>query len=258
MTAGFQVITAIKTIHLIFTKIDVICFSLSYWTRVKMEHLQTLVLEAVSLVCQKSVHYSSELSIEGLIGVTVDKKNVHLISIKETLQGTTNWAPQMMCAECCHSAAVPNPNSARTAVTGKHSGKTHICMDSISASTSVSDSETLDPSRGCIAASTPATTKSAKHSSDDNISSTNKTCCHDLNAEIPNDIGQEFVRCKFRAQSSSCSTELLGEPPLAHLSNTSTDSIEAPDNVLHSNPVMNCEHLQGNLRTEKICASAQV
>ena len=46
--------------------------------------IQKLLTDTIKLLCKNSVLYNSELNVEGLLGITVDKKEVYLINIKET------------------------------------------------------------------------------------------------------------------------------------------------------------------------------
>ena len=59
------------------------------------EHVHTSLREAILLLCQTGLKFNTELSVDGLLAVTVDKQRVFLLSIKETLQanepcGTSN------------------------------------------------------------------------------------------------------------------------------------------------------------------------
>lgn len=50
------------------------------------ERIRVGLRDAISSICQTRLNYDSELSIEGLLGITLDKNEVILVSIKETLQ----------------------------------------------------------------------------------------------------------------------------------------------------------------------------
>lgn len=52
----------------------------------EQERVQALISEAVMVLCKKGLSYKSELSIEGLIGITLDKEKVFLVSVRETLR----------------------------------------------------------------------------------------------------------------------------------------------------------------------------
>ena len=56
----------------------------------RKEMFRSMLTDAVTVLCRNSVPYSMELCIEGLIGITTDKKDVLLVSIKELLLQTTS------------------------------------------------------------------------------------------------------------------------------------------------------------------------
>ena len=60
------------------------------------QRVKTLLTETLTLLCKNGLNFKSELSIEALIGVTVDQEDVFLISIKEIVHSC---------------AATPNANS---------------------------------------------------------------------------------------------------------------------------------------------------
>ena len=47
--------------------------------------IKNLLTNAVPLLCKKGLSFSTEMSVEALIGITLDKNNVILVNIKETL-----------------------------------------------------------------------------------------------------------------------------------------------------------------------------
>ena len=49
------------------------------------EKIKQLLCETITLLCKNALAFESEISIEALIGITLDKKDVVLVSIKETL-----------------------------------------------------------------------------------------------------------------------------------------------------------------------------
>lgn len=49
----------------------------------RKERVRSLLTEAVTLLCKNSVFYQTELMIEGLLGVTVDTKDVFLVNINQ-------------------------------------------------------------------------------------------------------------------------------------------------------------------------------
>ena len=52
------------------------------------EKVKQLLTDAVTLLCKSSLRFEEEVSVEGLIGITVDRKEIILVSIRETLQQT--------------------------------------------------------------------------------------------------------------------------------------------------------------------------
>jgi len=50
------------------------------------QHVRTSVRDAVLLLCQTGLKFNTELSVDGLLAVTLDKKHVFLLSIKETIE----------------------------------------------------------------------------------------------------------------------------------------------------------------------------
>jgi len=50
------------------------------------QRLKALLTETVTLLCKNGLHFQSEVSIDGVIGITVDKSNVFLVCIRENVQ----------------------------------------------------------------------------------------------------------------------------------------------------------------------------
>ena len=50
------------------------------------QRVRALLAETVTLLCKNGLHYKSEFSIEGLIGITLDQDEIFLVSIKETIK----------------------------------------------------------------------------------------------------------------------------------------------------------------------------
>jgi len=50
------------------------------------QHVRASLRDAILLLCQTGLKYNTELSVEGLLAVTVDRGHVLLLSLKETLQ----------------------------------------------------------------------------------------------------------------------------------------------------------------------------
>ena len=56
------------------------------------ERVRSLLTEAVTLLCKNSVFYRTELTIEGLLGVTVDTKDVFLVNINQKVNNNCSTA----------------------------------------------------------------------------------------------------------------------------------------------------------------------
>ena len=52
------------------------------------QHVRASLRDAILLLCQSGLKFDSELSVDGLLAVTVDKKHVILLDVKETLQAS--------------------------------------------------------------------------------------------------------------------------------------------------------------------------
>lgn len=50
------------------------------------KQVKALLTETITLLCKNGLHFRSEFSIDGLIGITLDQDNVFLVSIKETIK----------------------------------------------------------------------------------------------------------------------------------------------------------------------------
>lgn len=55
--------------------------------------VKKLLTEAVTLLCKNSITYGAELSIEGLLGITVDASDVYLVNINEKVKNDANPEP---------------------------------------------------------------------------------------------------------------------------------------------------------------------
>ena len=52
----------------------------------EQERVRHLLAEALPMLCKSGLNFSSEFSVEALIGITLDKKDVFLVSVKETFK----------------------------------------------------------------------------------------------------------------------------------------------------------------------------
>ena len=50
------------------------------------QRIQSLLREAVTMLCKNSLPYKQELCVEGLLGITLDKEDIFLVNIKEILK----------------------------------------------------------------------------------------------------------------------------------------------------------------------------
>ena len=50
------------------------------------ERIERLLREAVTMLCKNSLPYKRELSVQGLLGITLDKEDIFLVNIKEILK----------------------------------------------------------------------------------------------------------------------------------------------------------------------------
>jgi len=50
------------------------------------ERVKSLLTETVTLLCKNGLHFQTEFSIEGLIGITLDSQDVFLVSFKENIK----------------------------------------------------------------------------------------------------------------------------------------------------------------------------
>ena len=49
------------------------------------ERMKSMIQEAVSALCRNGLLFDTEVSVEGLIGITIDKSNVFLVSIRDMI-----------------------------------------------------------------------------------------------------------------------------------------------------------------------------
>ena len=59
---------------------------LSMLMSVEHERLVRMIKESITLMCKSSLTYELELNVEGLLGITLDKKDVVLVNINESFQ----------------------------------------------------------------------------------------------------------------------------------------------------------------------------
>ena len=54
------------------------------------ESLRRLLADAIKLMCKSSLKYQTEFTVEGLLGITLDKTDVFLINIAESIHSNEN------------------------------------------------------------------------------------------------------------------------------------------------------------------------
>ena len=52
----------------------------------EQDRLVRMLKESITLMCKSALSYDSELSIEGLLGITLDRQNVVLVNINQSFQ----------------------------------------------------------------------------------------------------------------------------------------------------------------------------
>lgn len=63
--------------------------------RPERDRVKALLTEAVSLLCKNSLSYEAEVEVEGLLGITVDKSEVFLVSLHELIKRPETQLQQM-------------------------------------------------------------------------------------------------------------------------------------------------------------------
>ena len=54
--------------------------------RPEQQRVKQLLTEAVTLLCRNSLQFKEDVTVEGLLGITLDKSDIFLVSIHETIQ----------------------------------------------------------------------------------------------------------------------------------------------------------------------------
>ena len=77
--------------------------------RSRKEQVQSLLSDAVASLCQKLLMYNSEMCIEGLLGITLDQKDIVLVNIREVIkEASSGGAPHKP-----QAADMPDPTYPR-------------------------------------------------------------------------------------------------------------------------------------------------
>ena len=63
--------------------------------KLTMDHdrIVRMLKESITLMCKSALAYDSELSVEGLLGITLDKKDVFLVNINQSFHPEFSSAP---------------------------------------------------------------------------------------------------------------------------------------------------------------------
>ena len=63
-------------------------------SKADQQRVCALLTEAVTVICKNGLTYNSKFSIEGLLGITLDDRDIFLVNIKETIQSINGNANQ--------------------------------------------------------------------------------------------------------------------------------------------------------------------
>lgn len=74
----------------------------------EQQRVSSILLDSLALLCKNSLTFSTELTVQGLIGITVDKENVFLVHINEHF--LPDGAPQLIKQEPCYEDEFVNPD----------------------------------------------------------------------------------------------------------------------------------------------------
>lgn len=69
------------------------------------QRLVHMLKESISLMCKTAVAYEIELTVEGLLGITLDKRDVFLVNINECFKSVLQ-----MSADPAETGATPTPS----------------------------------------------------------------------------------------------------------------------------------------------------
>jgi len=56
----------------------------------EQERVKELLKETITILCRNGLHYKNEFSVEALIGITLDREEVFLVNICETIKSITD------------------------------------------------------------------------------------------------------------------------------------------------------------------------
>ena len=87
------------------------------------ERMKTLLVEAIATLCRNGLKYEQDLSVEGLIGITVDKKDVFLVSVKETFTLATSSSKECTDTETSREVDFADPEEQNISIGPKKCSK---------------------------------------------------------------------------------------------------------------------------------------
>ena len=87
------------------------------------ERMKTLLVEAIATLCRNGLKYEQDLSVEGLIGITVDKKDVFLVSVKETFTLATSSSKECTDTETSKEVDFADPEEQNISIGPKKGSK---------------------------------------------------------------------------------------------------------------------------------------
>ena len=82
--------------------------------------VKALLTETITLLCKNGLNYRSEFAIEALIGITLDKDDVFLISIKEKIAGGMGMLDKVESPERDFQVEISGPGSAHADMTDRY------------------------------------------------------------------------------------------------------------------------------------------
>ena len=72
--------------------ISALCFSLIMVIREEQERVRTLLCDTITLLCRNGLSFKTEFNISAVIGITLDKEDVFLVDIRETIKSANGEA----------------------------------------------------------------------------------------------------------------------------------------------------------------------
>jgi len=92
-------------------------------TALEQKRMRDLITETVTLLCKSSLKFRSKITVEGLLGITIDDRDVLLINIHEVVSSLKGKTHSLVKDRSCHNVVRDNENSSLS--------KTHVMGDSM-------------------------------------------------------------------------------------------------------------------------------